>query len=97
MTNAVPLLQLAAQHAGYNLSTGEIAGLCALAGAAVHMAHQAVAAYGRAGGYRGLVRFLKTGSTAQTLGEGTRPKGSPQQAQMPAMVGAPIAKGPLGV
>lgn len=65
MTNAVPLIQLAAKHAGYDFSTGEIAAICAIAGAAVHIAHQAVAAYGRAGGYQGVIRFLKTGSSKQ--------------------------------
>jgi hypothetical protein len=64
MTNSIPILQLAAQHAGYNLSTGEIVSLCALAGAAVHVAHQAVAAYGRVGGWQGVVQFLKTGSSS---------------------------------
>ncbi|HEX3625138.1 MAG TPA: hypothetical protein VH280_06920 [Verrucomicrobiae bacterium] len=63
MTNAVPLIQLAAQQAGYKFSTGEIAAICAAAGGLVHYAHLAVYAYGRAGGWEGIRRFLKSGST----------------------------------
>lgn len=73
MTNAIPLIQLAAQHAGYNVSTGEVAAICALGGAVVHIAHQAVAAYGRAGGWQGVIRFLKAGNSAA----GDRPTGAP--------------------
>jgi hypothetical protein len=62
-TNAVPLLQIAAQHAGYNFSTSEITAICALAGGAVHLLHTGIAAYGRAGGWRGVMNFIKTGST----------------------------------
>jgi hypothetical protein len=65
MTNAVEVIQQLAPKAfgGYNLSTAQIAAICAFAGAAVHIAHQAVAAYGRAGGWQGVVRFIRTGST----------------------------------
>jgi hypothetical protein len=98
MTNAVPLLQLAPKvFGGYNISEAEIAAYCALAGTvvggAVHLAHQAVAAYGRAGGYQGIIRFLKSGSTTgQEPGGGTGPTGA---------VAAPLANGaaqaPVGV
>lgn len=67
MTNAVPILQLAAQHAGYDISGAEIALIVStsatVCGGVVHLAHQAIAAYGRAGGMEGIKRFLKSGSS----------------------------------
>jgi hypothetical protein len=82
MTNAVEVIQQLAPKVfgGYNLSTGEIAAICAIAGAAVHIAHQAVAAYGRAGGYQGVIRFLKSGSAT---GQGGASRTGEQKQQNP--------------
>ena len=76
MTNAIPLIQLAANHAGYNISGAEIALIVStsatVCGGAVHLAHQAIAAYGRAGGLEGIKRFLKQGTVAAPLANGTQ-------------------------
>ena len=61
MTNAIPLIQTAAQQAGYNLSGEEIAAIAALAGGAVHVLHQICSAWTRVGGKDGFTRWFKTG------------------------------------
>lgn len=65
MTNAVPLIQLVAQHTGYNVSGPEITMALTLTGtlaaAVTHAAHLAVNAWRRAGGWDGLKAFVKSG------------------------------------
>ena len=65
MTNAIPLIQLAVQHAGYTVSGADIAMALTLTGtfaaAVTHAAHVAFNAWRRVGGWDGLKAFLKSG------------------------------------
>lgn len=61
MTNAIPLIQLAARQAGVELSGGEAAALCALTGILVHAAHLGVNGWRRVGGWDGFKAFLRSG------------------------------------
>jgi hypothetical protein len=66
MTNSIPLIQLAAQHVGYQLSGAEIGMALTLTGtlaaAVTHAAHLAVNGWRRVGGWEGLRNFLKNGT-----------------------------------
>jgi hypothetical protein len=119
MTNPNPLLELgqqAASYAGYNLSGGEITLIVSATGTVVaglvHYAHLAVYACGRAGGWEGVKRFVRTGSTAVVAGPSSvnppSPLPSPQgegvaQVSPAALAGGtmispdPHMKGPLGL
>jgi hypothetical protein len=65
MTNTIPLIQLAAQHAGYDVSGAEIGMALTAVGAAcaavTHAAHLAVNGWRRVGGWEGFVAWVKTG------------------------------------
>lgn len=66
-TNAIPIIQQAAQHVGLNISGYELGVILAAGSAATRWLHLEIpvwiAAYAKAGGWRGILRFLNTGST----------------------------------
>lgn len=55
-------IQQLAAHAGYNISGLEIALAMSVAGAVVHILHQAVAGWGAMGGFAGIRQYFMKGN-----------------------------------